>query len=314
MNRAGLRQGLAALGLALAAAAPQAAELSVYQGAGCDGVKRLQAFTDWFGRRPDRALDFLAFERWDTLLSSAAWSLKCWRATGLPMTFSIPMLPQGGHTLARGAAGEYDAHFRTLGRYLVNNGHADAVLRIGWEFNADWYPWRAAADPAAWVAYWRRIVGVLRATPGQRFRFEWSPILGVQAIRADRVYPGDDVVDLIGLDTYNESWDPAVRTPEQRWRALMEQPYGLRWHREFAAARGKPTTFPEWGTGRRPNGHGGGDDPLFIERMAQWIAAGDVAYHSYWDYPAPDFNARLSDGHQPRAGAAFLERFRGGPR
>jgi len=48
--------------------------------------------------------------------------------------------------------------------------------------------------------------------------------------------------------------------------------------------------------------------------MAQWIATGDVAYHSYWDYPAPDFNARLSDGHQPRAGAAFLERFRGGAR
>lgn len=312
MNARPLRWAAAAAAVTAAcswASPASAAALAVYQGAGCDGVKRLDQFVAWFGSKPDRAVDFFAINSWDNLLSSAAWSIKCWQKTGLPMTFSVPMLTQSpGDSLAKGAAGEYDQHFRTLARYLVNNGHAEAIVRLGWEFNADWYPWRAAANPEAWVAYWRRIVEVMRSVPGQRFRFEWCPILGVQAIRADKLYPGDDYVDLIGLDTYNDSWTPGV-TPEQRWQTLMDQPYGLKWHRQFAAARGKPATFPEWGTGLRPTGKGGGDDPYFIRQMAKWIESGDVYYHGYWDYPAPDYNARLSDGKQPRAAAAFLERF-----
>ena len=316
LRRAACVAAIAALAIAAGCvlpAAARAAELGVYQGAGYDGVKRLDTFTEWLGGKPDRAIDFFAQNTWESMVSSAAWSATCWKKTGLPMTFSVPMLTQSpGATLAKGAAGEYDQHYRTIARYLVNNGHAAAVIRLGWEFNADWYPWRAAADPASWVAYWKRIVDAMREVPGQRFRFEWCPILGIQAIRADKLYPGDDYVDLIGLDTYNDSWTPGV-TPEQRWKTLMDQPYGLKWHRDFAAQHGKPATFPEWGTGLRPTGQGGGDDPYFIRQMAKWIAAGDVAYHVYWDYPAADYNARLSDGHQPRAAAAFLERYgRGG--
>jgi hypothetical protein len=68
-------------------------------------------------------------------------------------------------------------------------------------------------------------------------------------------------------------------------------------------------SFPEWGTGTRPDGHGGGDDPYFIQQMASWIASANVLYHDYWDYPASDYNAKLSDNHQPNAGAMFRQLF-----
>jgi hypothetical protein len=287
--------------------------LGVYQGGGCDGVKRLPVFSGWFGRPPDLALDFFATNSWDALVSSADWSIICWEPTGLSMSFSIPMLPQvADANLADGAAGRYDATFTRIARTLVNHGFAGAALRIGWEFNGGWYPWAAGKDPASWVAYWRRIVTVMRAVPGARFRFDWNPALGKLGLAPDSVYPGDEYVDVIGLDVYNQSWTTPMPAPEQRWLELLNQPYGLQWHRDFALAHGKPVSFPEWGTGTRPDGRGGGDDPVFVERMADWIAASHLAYHAYWDYPAGDYNARLSDGHQPEAGAAFLRRF-GGP-
>lgn len=304
----------AAVALALLApAAARATELGAYRGAGCTGVEQRATFERWFGRLPDRMLDFIDNASWQAMTDSAGWTSWCWRKAGARVVFSLPMLPKTpGASLADGAAGRYDEHFRTVAAKLVANGHGDAIVRIGWEFNGDWYPWRADKDPAAWVAYWRRIAGALRAAPGASFRFDWCPAMGRQRIEPDRLYPGDDVVDIVGLDVYNESWGPP-KTPEARWQHLMHMPYGLKWQRDFAAAHGKPTSFPEWGTGVRPGNPGsGGDDALFIARMAEWIGAARpaVVYHAYWDYPAPDFNAMLSDGHQPAAGAEFLARFR----
>ncbi len=43
--------------------------------------------------------------------------------------------------------------------------------------------------------------------------------------------------------------------------------------------------------------------------MAAWLAANDVAYHIYWDYPAKDYNGQLSRGQYPKAAAAFRQSF-----
>ena len=116
------------------------------------------------------------------------------------------------------------------------------------------------------------------------------------------------MVDLIWLDVYNQAW-PLPADPSALWQTMLDRPAGLVWHRDFAAAHGKPRSFPEWGTGTRPDGHGAGDDPLFIANMAQWIASHNVVYHDYWDCHAPDFDAALSDGKQPNSERAFLAAF-----
>ena len=305
---------MALLALAAGTATAGTAELGIYGGAGPHGARKILAFEAWLGRPVPRALDFFAHASWAELQEDSEWSLGSWRGARWKMVFSIPLLPDdGASSLAAGAAGSYDDQFRRLAARLVADGFGDAVLRLGWEFNGDWYPWAAAKCPDCFVAYWRRVVTAMRAVPGARFRFDWNANLGSSPLAPERVYPGDAFVDIIGLDVYNQSWDPDSVDARSRWQELLKGDHGLEWHRRFAAAHGKPMSYPEWGTGTRPDGHGGGDDPYFIERMAEWIAANDVAYHIYWDYPAKDYDAELSRGRLPRAGAAFRRLF-GPPR
>jgi hypothetical protein len=48
--------------------------------------------------------------------------------------------------------------------------------------------------------------------------------------------------------------------------------------------------------------------------MGLWIKANNVEYHGYWDYSAPDYDAKISGGHQPKAAAAYLANFRAVPK
>jgi hypothetical protein len=292
--------------LAASSAAHAAPELAVYKGAGCDGVKRLPTFEAWLGRRVDRVVDFLDGKNWAAMVGSAKWIGQCWQKPGYKLALSVPMLTTDkSATLADGARGDLDHYFTDIGRTLVATGHADAILRIGWEFNGAWYPWAASRDPESFVTFWRRIVTTMRAVPGNRFRFDWNPTIGTTKIDPERVYPGDDVVDIIGLDIYNQSWIAQRDDATARWDDKVNGAHGLKWHREFAKARKKPRSFPEWGTGIRKDGHGYGDDPVFVKNMHEWIEADDVVYHGYWDFRAPDFNAELSNGQFPEAGSQF---------
>lgn len=303
--------GPALLAALIALAAPAGAQdLAVYKGAGCEGKPRIAGFERWLGRPIDRVVDFLARDSWQKMVDSTRWISGCWRGAPYALALSVPMLPNGkDNTLRAGADGAYDRYFQEIARILVADGHAGAVIRLGWEFNGGWYPWAAKKDPKAWVAFWQRIVTTMRGVPGAAFKFDWNPTLGWQQVPSDQVWPGDGYVDIIGLDVYNQTWDKGVKTPEQRWDDLMNQSFGLKWHADFARKHGKPMSFAEWGTGTRPDGHGGGDDPLFVKNMAAWIRAHPVLYQGYWDYPAPDFNAEVSRGKLPESGAELRRQF-----
>jgi hypothetical protein len=304
---------LAVAAMLFAAVTPETANaeapLGIYAGAGCSGRDKLPAFATWLGRKPDRVLEFMS---WQTMNENSTWSMMCWRNGGIKaITYSLPMLPEDGSaTLAQGAAGQFDTVFKNFGATLVAQGYPEAVIRIGWEFNGDWYAWAAGKDPQSWITYWRRIVTAMRSVPGAKFKFDWCPGGGRTTFLAENAYPGDAYVDYIGTDVYNQSWDPNVDTPEERWNEQVNGMHGLKWHAEFAAAHGKPMSFPEWGTGTREDGHGAGDDPMFIEQMAEWIAAHNVVYHDYWDYDNSHFQGRISDNGQPRSAAAFVRKFK----
>ena len=282
----------------------------IYGGPGCYARPELAAFERWLGRRVELVVDFGEYRRgWRGMTEQAGWLTQCWRAgAGVPrLVLGVPMLMQGddSRALRRGAEGAHDGSFRQLARLLSNARRGDTILRLGWEFNGSWYAWSAAADPAAFAAYWRRIVGTMRAAaPEARFLFDWNPALGAES--AERAYPGDDVVDVIGLDAYNQTW-PAMAEPERRWSYLLDHPTGLRWHHDFAMARGKPRSFPEWGTGTRPDGLGGGDDPLYIRNMFAWFRAGGppVLYHCYWNAATAEYDSKVTANKFSRATAAL---------
>jgi hypothetical protein len=142
----------------------------------------------------------------------------------------------------------------------------------------------------------------MRRESGAQFRFDWCPTVAEGPVEA--AYPGDDVVDIIGQDAYNQSWP--VMDPASRWQRLLDHPAGLRWHQRFANAHGKPRSFPEWGTGTRPDGHGGGDDPLYIRNMIAWMQqGGPVDYACYWNYQADDYDANVTNDRFPQAARAL---------
>ena len=303
--------------LASSAGAARAAPLMfVYEGAGCTGLPKVARFEAFMGRKVDGVIDFVPLPNWDAMTGWTNWSLGCWSSTKYRLALSVPMLTSDGSTsLEQGAAGAYDEHFRAFGRLLVAKGRPDAYLRIGEEFNGDWYPWAASKNPAAFRAYFRHIVAALRSAPGARFKIVWNPTSGAAKVAPDDAWPGDDVVDVIGLDVYNASWLPRdVDDPQVRWRDRLTTDYGLDWAADFAARHHKPLALPEWGTGTRQDGHGYGDDPLFVRNMAAWIRSHDVVFQAYWDYPASDFDAEVSTGRFPQAGAALKAAFGGAGR
>lgn len=269
-------------------------------------------FESWFGYNIPRAIDFVDFASWTAFDNSVNWLTNPtytgrWGNSNWDCTYSVPMLVNGA-TLAAGANGDYDSHYVTLAQNLAA-GDPTAIVRLGWEMNGTWYFWKVAttADAANFRTYWIRIVTAMRGVaPG--LRFDFCPAVGLQNFPAVEAYPGDAYVDFIGLDVYNQTWITSP-TPATRWNDLLNSSYGLQFWADFAAAHGKPLSYSEWGTGTRPDGHGGGDDPFFVQNMFNWLTTHNVAFHNYWDYPASDFNGQLSNDQYPNSGTLFKDLF-----
>ena len=244
-------------------------------------------------------------QSWTNIANYSDWLIDPWSSwvkakPGRRMVVSVPMLNQDSSgQLAAGAAGAFDGYFRTLAQEMVDDGLGDAIIRLGWEANGDWYPWRASVDPEAWKAYFKRIVGVMRSVqpkvagqPAQAFEFDLTYNRGTSgtAMRFETMYPGDEWVDIIGLDVYDTKWMDDTSPPEARWNEVLTQEMGLDDFAAFAASRGKPMSIPEWALWERDHDDNGGvgDNPYFIDRMADWIAAhdgtGGLLYHGYFNH------------------------------
>jgi hypothetical protein len=197
-------------------------------------------------------------------------------------------LCQPGSTLAQVAAGDFTSYYQAVAASIKAQGWLTPIMRIGWEFNGDYYSWQARGFEAAFIAAWQKVVDDLRAVSGWTPTFLWNPDNGhsdynnAEYADPEDCYPGDDYVDFIGTDPYNR-WQsgsnapsvnpdgtggsPAagaypypVKNQENRWSRevvgiLGDVPLtttrvrGLAWSRDFALSHGKMEIYPEWGTG-----------------------------------------------------------------
>jgi len=274
--------------------------------AGWDNVSGVQQLGQSIGQQPAYAMDFLDGTSWQTISNPDAQQIADWAASGYQMIWGIAMLPSSGGSLAAGASGAYDPYFAAAARALVAGGQGSSVIRLGWEFNGDWFPWGVNAGSAAdFVAYWRQIVDTMRAVPGANFRFEWNPTRGGSVDLAS-YYPGDSYVDWIGLDVYDAEWGSYPGAAAE-FTNMEQQQYGLDWLAQFSAQHGKRMAFPEWGLGWGPSNNGGpvtaasqqvsgGDDPTFVNDMAAWIASHNVVEATFWDYGT----SSLGGGQNPQ--------------
>lgn len=297
-----------------------------------NGTAGVDAFATWLGRDAVWGLDFVGWESWDNV-GWPVWWLEAWskwvhEKPSRRLILSIPLLTgpvdgsgptQGSKdvrkpvSLEQGAAGAYNQHFRDLAANLVQHRLGDTILRPGWEFNGNWYPWGAKGKTAAFAEYWRQIVKTMRAVPGaEGLKFCWNPTLGDQQFPADEAWPGEEFVDYVGVDVYDETWtadtypwpaDATAAEIERRQKKAWEDwivrsPRGLAFWTKFAKDHKKPLAIPEWGLVWSDHQHGGLDNPYFIERMHAFLTdpANGVAFHCYFDINETDHGHQLSPG------------------
>ncbi|MER6673010.1 glycosyl hydrolase [Streptomyces sp. NPDC000983] len=273
-----------------AAAAPAAPKkdtpaFGAYLNYDARGVARIAELGDWLGGADLRVgHTYLPGDRWsniegapDFLQDWANWRLE---RDDRIFVLNVPMLERNEEGLSdaqvrtllrQGAGGAFDHHFRALAKRLVALKIPDTVIVPGWEMNGITYTHRCGPDPESWKTYWKRMVAAMRSVPGQRFRFDFTPSRGRDAIPWTQCYPGDDTVDIIGMDSYDQprgmSFDEQVR-----------EPYGLQAHVDFAKAHGKPISYPEWGLFRN------GDNPEYMRRMLAWMDEHKPVYNTVTDY------------------------------
>ncbi|MDB5420660.1 MAG: hypothetical protein JWR59_607 [Brevundimonas sp.] len=278
----------------------------------------LEPYEGWLGQRVGYVVDN-ADENQVMLSKNFLWhvgSLADESAeTPTHLVLGVPMLTKDRRGQFKEAnAGTFDAVYKQhaigLAKHLrrtIGGVEYRLIVRLAWECNGTWMPWFAGTTPAqiqGFTTLWRRIVGIYRAVD-PRFEFSFCTTLGKQGMSdATLAYPGDDVVDYVDLDVYDEDHKPALkRSPDKRFDDdYLNAANGLvRW-REFALAHGKPLAFSEWGVGKDT----GIDNPIFVERFAAFLdETPNVAWACYFER----LKTTLADGSKPQSAAAYKRLF-----
>lgn len=100
--------------------------------------------------------------------------------------------------------GVYDDFFRDWAREAKQFA-TPIQLRFGFEFNGEWFSW--SGNPEAFKLAWRRAHGIFAEVQADNVVWVWSPnVVSIPDEPGNDMhlyYPGDDVVDVIGVDGYN---------------------------------------------------------------------------------------------------------------
>ena len=197
--------------------------------------------------------------------------------------------------------GEYDSYFRQFARDAARFGHP-LLFRFDNEMNGDWDPWSAffyGKDTKLYRLTWRYVRQLFDAEGATNLLWVWNPNADSYPSfgwnNAALYYPGDDVVEWVGLTGYN--------TGGSSWRSFTDayrQTYDLAEH----LAPGKPKLITEFGS------HDvGGDKAAWIRdmfdalpqfpaiRIAVWWNKNSDTHH-YTIASAPGSKAAFA-GHFP---------------
>jgi hypothetical protein len=225
-----------------------------------------------------------------------------------PMDVGVPLIPTDSKTasyddmLKEAISGAQDSTYISLGRNLAKYGSKTVYARLWWEFNM--YPIKQ--DVKLFIAAWQTAVPLIRkgfdsaAVNGQKLSIVWCINAGPP--NPEPFYPGDDVVDVVGSDTYGMTWGDTDPTVEQMLHRITKEPYMLEWHALFANLHKKPTCLGEWAN-VAPKGnkvqdiHGVGDCPGYIDIIYNWTKTCKYSclYVCYFNIPDGGILTTLDD-------------------
>lgn len=270
---------------------------SIYIENNVSGIADAEA---WLGSKVQTIQLHTGTSGWGDWLSSQNWIAGQFAQSDVNIMWSIPLIPWGAN-LADAAAGAYsDNYLAMANQMLANNAGSDQIyVRLGWEFNgAGWNSSSAVGQPDNYVKAYQQFVDTFRSV-SDKFVFEWTPNIGATDMNPELAYPGDDYVDVIGIDFYyNNAWDNPDGKQAFDW--FVREPFGLQWQQDFAAAHGKPTAIAEWGLNS--------DSPEFVTLVNAWASDHNMLYTNYWESDAA-FQGKLGDGQYPAAADAFKALF-----
>jgi hypothetical protein len=311
---------LAAAGLALAALPPAPAAAAdvatpIVSGlawrSGADGDADLGA---WRGRPLDARLVFIAHKTWEEMFykSSNRYFVKNCNQRPLCVV-SLVMFPDNvKYQFQACADGAFDVNYRRIAANIAAARTGPGVaVRLGWEANGPAsrpYHIRGVADVAPYKACFRRVVGLLReANPA--VLVEWTNAKkGSTPFNVMETYPGDDVVDVMGVHYYDSGVRKTTQAVWDDYAARRSQyggPWGIDTWLAEARLRGKKLAVTEWGVWAKAGEPGDPDNALYIRNMHAFFSANaaDIAYETYHNmglphqlYPATRF---------PKAGAQY---------
>lgn len=283
---------------------------------GADDATAFDDFGRWRGTSADTLTTYPAYKTWREL-SESEWHVSTFEGFEGRLAYGLPLLPSKQRaSLTDVAAGRHDDVWRAVAGHLVDNGREDSFVRIGLEANGTWFPWGATADTADdFRAAYRHVAELLaEAVPELTFVFDIS--CGVALEGADdrlasleQLYPGDDVVDVVGCDHYDSY--TAIARDEAEWADTVapETGPGLADVAEFARARGKQLAVPEWGL-TASSAEGEGDNPFFIRKMHAFFEEHQdvLAFENYFDEPDPYLGSALFlEPQNPRSARVYRE-------
>ncbi len=284
--------------------------MGLYEGVPPRGVTEVDEYAKLLNRMLMWGHCSEAWDKWDSI-DGAHWLWPPWSKwvaamPGRRIVISVPVIPGGPKgqpvpTLKEGATGAYNAHFAQLAKILVQQNLGNSIIRLGWEWDGGWYPWHVmtAEDAKNYAGCWQQIVRTMKAVPGaEKLQFCWNGAGEPKKFPLEAAYPGDDVVDYVGLDIYDKTWakgtypyppnasdDEKLAIQKKVWDVLYNGKFGIKAWCDFAKAHQKGFMVPEWGIDVADKGHGGGDNPYFVQQMYNFIQdpANNVYEAAYWD-------------------------------
>jgi hypothetical protein len=162
-----------------------------------------------------------------------------------------------------------------------------------WEPDSGIYSNDDLTSAANYAKVWVHSHRATALIAGEHFTWAWYWGGNFDANTNNTAYPGNQYVNYVTFDQYDQSWTGNCGLPYNgsNWNPTQSN---CAWSNDisrnlsnldaFASAHSKPVGIGEFGVINRSDGHGGGDDPTFVDNINNWMNSTGVAWASYFNF------------------------------
>ena len=150
---------------------------------------------------------------------------------------------QAAYSLKHIINGDFDTYIRTYALAAKAWGHP-FFLRFGHEMNGNWYPWSEQVNgntKGEYVQAWRHVHDIFTDNGVTNVTWVWCPSRNdISPYGLKELYPGDEYVDWLGIDGYNQPGSPEQNGNYESFSEVFSGIY-----RKITEISGKPVIIAE---------------------------------------------------------------------